>query len=99
MSTHAMRQCQSIEMDKRKTELKQLYQKLLRQREESKDKQLLKLAQKRFKQYRKAECRFMGLENKGGSLEPVVIAGCYIDLTKARIKRLRYHLRSRKENI
>lgn len=45
-------------------------------------------AQRLWIQFRDAECKAEAKINEGGSIQPMVIAGCLADLTEARTKRI-----------
>ena len=49
----------------------------------------LMIAQKAWLQYRDAHCDGMGYKARGGSLEPVLVGNCKIDLTENRMKELK----------
>lgn len=48
----------------------------------------LRAAQRNWLSYRDNECRFETAENEGGSIHPMVYAGCLTRLTKERIRAL-----------
>ena len=52
----------------------------------------LKTAQRAWIQYRDTECTFEVAENEGGSIYPLVYAGCLTRLTGARTKELQAYL-------
>jgi uncharacterized protein YecT (DUF1311 family) len=54
---------------------------------------LLLAAQKAWIAFRDAECTFANAENAGGSIYPMVYAGCLERLTKARTKELELYLK------
>jgi uncharacterized protein YecT (DUF1311 family) len=54
---------------------------------------LLTAAQKAWIAFRDAECTFANAENAGGSIYPMVYAGCLSRLTKARTKELESYLK------
>jgi uncharacterized protein YecT (DUF1311 family) len=43
-------------------------------------------AQRLWLQFRDAECKARGDRSKGGSIQPMIVAGCHADLTEARTK-------------
>lgn len=49
---------------------------------------LLKTSERAWIAFRDAECTYQNEANEGGSIYPMVYAGCQTDLTKARIKQL-----------
>lgn len=49
---------------------------------------LLKTSERAWVSFRDAECAYQNQSNEGGSIYPMVYAGCQTDLTKARIKQL-----------
>lgn len=49
----------------------------------------LTIAEKAWLQYRDAHCDGMGYQARGGTLEPLLVGNCKIELTKNRIKELK----------
>ena len=49
---------------------------------------LLKAAQREWIKFRDAECTYQSAQNEGGSIYPMVYAGCLTTLTQARTKQL-----------
>lgn len=52
------------------------------------EKALLK-AQRAWIDYRDGECEAQGFSARGGTMEPMLVAACKADLTKARVKQLK----------
>jgi uncharacterized protein YecT (DUF1311 family) len=52
----------------------------------------LRTAQRNWIQYRDNECTFETADNEGGSIHPMVYAGCLTRLTKERTRALETHL-------
>jgi uncharacterized protein YecT (DUF1311 family) len=50
---------------------------------------LLRKAQRAWIQFRDAECTYQSAENEGGSIYPMVYAGCLTRLTKLRTQQLK----------
>ncbi len=53
----------------------------------------LKIAQRTWLKFRGAECVFSGYQEDGGTLEPVIIDGCYLDMTKKRLSQLEKYIK------
>lgn len=68
------------------TELNDLYQQMGdRLRGDQKARQLLVDAQRKWLNFRDAECTFQTLRSAGGSIEPMRERSCQADLTRARL--------------
>jgi uncharacterized protein YecT (DUF1311 family) len=52
-------------------------------------KDLLRIAQRNWIKFRDAECTYESAQNEGGSIYPLVYAGCMTALTKERTKQLK----------
>lgn len=53
-------------------------------------------AQSRWVTYRAADCKFAGTLNAGGSLQPIDVGTCTVDLTSARLAELRVYQKQAK---
>ena len=52
------------------------------------EEEILQRAQRAWIQFRDAQCEFEGLEGRGGSIEPMIVAQCLARLTRERIQQL-----------
>lgn len=68
-------------------ELNRTYAAALR-RSDARGRVLLRGAQRAWIAYRDAECRFQASESEGGTLYPVELLSCELDLTKDRTRTL-----------
>lgn len=74
-------ECAGIAYDKADKRLNQVYRKLERTPE-------LVAAQRAWIAFRDAQCSYQASAYKGGSMQPMVYAGCLQSLTEERIKQL-----------
>ena len=49
---------------------------------------ILKQGQRAWVQFRDAQCEYEGLDERGGSMEPMIVNACLARLTRERIKQL-----------
>jgi uncharacterized protein YecT (DUF1311 family) len=52
------------------------------------EKSKLKLAEKSWIDFKNNECDFLGFTSRDGTLEPIIIISCHIDMTKQRLNTL-----------
>ena len=76
-----MNECAGIAYDKADRRLNQVYKRLERTSE-------LVAAQRAWITFRDAECKYKASAYEGGSMQPMVYAGCLQSLTEDRIKQL-----------
>lgn len=58
-------------------------------RDQRSEEVILRTAQRAWIAYRDAECEYEGLGERGGSMEPMIVAQCLARLTRARTTELR----------
>ena len=92
---NTMTACARIDFEKADAELNDIWPKLKTDAEDSdkgSDKHdyadALLASQRAWIVFRDAECAWQGFEAHGGSLEPMLVAGCEARLTRDRIKQL-----------
>lgn len=93
MSTVAMRSCIFHENEIIDKKLNVAYVKLFETLPKS-GQLKLKTAQRAWLKFRGAECIFSGYQEDGGTLEPVIIDSCYLDMTKKRLSQLEKYIKS-----
>jgi uncharacterized protein YecT (DUF1311 family) len=76
--------------------LNQVYQKLRSMLDEA-EKAQLKEAQTAWLKYRDANCEFVSGQFEGGTMRPMVHAGCLADVTKNRTAELRTQIKDRNQ--
>jgi len=74
--------------------LNQVYQQLVAKLDDE-EKALLKDAENAWLKYRDTNCEFVGDQYKGGTMRPMVEAGCLEDMTKKRTTELRTQIKER----
>lgn len=74
--------------------LNQVYPKLMATLDED-EKAELKAAQNAWLKYRDTNCDFVADQYKGGTMRPMIYAGCLEDLTKKRTAELRAQIKDR----
>lgn len=92
---NTMTACARVDFEKADQELNAIWPKLKTDAEDS-DKatdkheyaDALLASQRAWIAFRDAECEWQGFEAHGGSLEPMLVAGCLARLTRDRIKQL-----------
>jgi uncharacterized protein YecT (DUF1311 family) len=92
MNQSTMNMCAQRDFEAADGELNKVYGELMKALDYESYKTKLKLAQRAWIQFRDTECTFETAENEGGSIHPMVYAGCETLLTKARTKQLRDYL-------
>jgi uncharacterized protein YecT (DUF1311 family) len=81
-----LNQCYGAEFKRPDTELNRLYREIVdRLRGDADGLQSLAAAQKAWVRYRDAECAFATNRSVGGSVYPMILAGCLATLTQERI--------------
>lgn len=74
--------------------LNQVYQQLVAKLDEE-EKAQLKEAQTSWLKYRDTNCDFVADQYKGGTMRPMIYAGCLADVTKKRTSELREQIKER----
>ena len=74
--------------------LNQVYQKLVAKLDDE-EKAQLKEAQTAWLKYRDTNCDFVADQYKGGTMRPMIYAGCLADVTKNRTSELRDQIKDR----
>ncbi len=92
MNQNTMNMCAERDFEAADRELNKVYGEVMKALDDESYKAKLKLAQRAWIQFRDTECTFETAENEGGSIHPLVYAGCETRLTKARTKELRDYL-------
>lgn len=90
-STVDLRECLVKELRHYDEELNSIYrnlQKLLTQKEQIS----LKQAQHAWLMFRSAECDFAAFREQPGTIAPIIITSCYIEMTKKRVKDLKEYI-------
>lgn len=90
-STVDLRECLAKELQHYDEELNSIYrnlQKLLTQKEQI----LLKQAQRSWLKFRSAECDFAAFHEHPGTIAPIIISSCYIEMTKTRVMELNKYI-------
>jgi uncharacterized protein YecT (DUF1311 family) len=91
MDQNTMNMCADKDYQAADKRLNDVYAKLMSALDDA-NKAKLKVAEKAWIQYRDAECTFETAENEGGSIHPLVYAGCLTRLTDAHAKELQTYL-------
>jgi uncharacterized protein YecT (DUF1311 family) len=94
-TTVDMRACLVKELKNLNVQLNLTY-KELRKELPSEGQNELKKAQKAWVQFRETECDFSAFSEQPGSIVPLIINSCYIDMTKERIKQLNDYITQNK---
>lgn len=89
-----MNQCAANDYIAADTVLNQVYQKLVAKLDED-EKAQLKEAQNAWLKYRDTNCDFVADQFKGGTMRPMIYAGCLADVTKKRTSELRTQIEDR----
>jgi uncharacterized protein YecT (DUF1311 family) len=89
-----MSRCAERKHQQADTELNLVYQQLMKESDAT-EKTKLKAAQFAWIKFRDAHCAYVGAENEGGSIYPMVLAFCLADVTSSRVKQLQEILRER----
>lgn len=92
MDQSTMNMCADKDYQAADKKLNEIYGKLMTALDDAKYKAKLKAAEKAWIQYRDAECTFEVAENEGGSIYPLVYAGCATRLTDVHAKELQTYL-------
>jgi uncharacterized protein YecT (DUF1311 family) len=87
MDQNSMNMCADKDYRAADKKLNDVYGKLMAALDDA-TKAKLKTAQRAWIQHRDTECTFETAENEGGSIHPLVYAGCLTRLTDARTKKL-----------
>lgn len=88
MDQNTLNRCADIDYQKADKALNAAYGKLMAALGDQGLKSKLKAAQKSWIQFRDNECIYQTADNEGGSIHPMVYAGCLTRLTKERTKAL-----------
>jgi uncharacterized protein YecT (DUF1311 family) len=93
-SQQGLNQCADAAYKKADAELNTVYKEITRRlKGDAATAKLLTNAQKAWIEFRDSECEFANSENVGGSIYPMVYAGCLERLTKTRASQLRAYLK------
>ncbi len=87
-----MNRCASMDFEASDRRLNEAYSRLMASLDAG-SREKLKAAQRNWIQFRDNECTFETVDNEGGTLHPLVYAGCLKRLTDARIRELNTMLR------
>ena len=87
VSQNEMSRCAEDALGRADKVLNKVYQDTMRGLDDH-GRDLLKTSERAWVAFRDAECIYQSESNEGGSIYPMVYAGCQTDLTKARIKQL-----------
>jgi uncharacterized protein YecT (DUF1311 family) len=99
-SQNGLNQCADAGYKKADEALNSVYREVTRRlKDDPPTIKLLVTAQKAWIAFRDAECTFSSAANAGGSIYPMVYAGCLQHLTEARTKRLRACLKGGEEDL
>ncbi|HNE59869.1 MAG: DUF1311 domain-containing protein [Rubrivivax sp.] len=92
-SQAALNQCASAAYQRADADLNRLYQ-LMTARLSTDDAARKRLvdAQRKWLQFRDAECAFQTVRTVGGSVQPMNVSSCLTDLTRERVTDLQKHL-------
>ena len=93
MDQNTMNRCADEDFQVADKALNDMYKKVVAGQEGETAK--LKAAQRAWIAFRDAECTFQTAENEGGSIHPMVYAGCLTRLTKERTRQLNDYLECR----
>jgi len=85
------------DFEKADKELNQVYQKALKSIDDDVTRKKFVEAQKAWLKFRDAQGAFISDEMRGGSAEPLLLAGSYLTTTQARIVQLKKYLTSSTE--
>ena len=88
VSQNEMSACAEDEFDRTDKVLNKVYQDTLKGLDDH-GRDLLKKSERAWVVFRDAECTYQNESNEGGSIYPMVYAGCQTTLTKDRIKQLK----------
>jgi uncharacterized protein YecT (DUF1311 family) len=83
-----MNRCAGEELRRNDAQLNVAYSRLLKKLDPNRRAKLQK-AERAWVAFRDAQCDYEGSESEGGSIQPLEIAACKTELTKARIAQLR----------
>ncbi len=89
----ALNQCASEAYKRADTDLNRFYKQIMaRLGTDDAVRQRLVDAQRKWLQFRDAECAFQTIQTAGGSIHPMNVSGCLTDLTRERVMQLQSHL-------
>ena len=88
VSQNEMSQCAEDAFDRADKALNAVYQDQMKGLDDH-SRDLLKKSERAWIAFRDAECTYQNAANEGGSIYPMVYAGCESTLTKDRIKQLK----------
>lgn len=95
-TTVEMRDCAGKEYEAADAELNKVYRQLMSKLDDEGHKMALKEAQLAWIKYRDANCDFESYLNRGGTIYPIVNAGCRTGMTVNRTRELQEMLRDEK---
>lgn len=88
VTTADMRQCAALEQQRAEEQLNQQYRRIIARLGNAGSKQALIEAQRLWIKFRAADCKAAAARYQGGSLAPVIQAGCMSTHATARIQQL-----------
>lgn len=95
-TTASMRRCQEARLAEAEEELAGVLAELEQEVGEARA-ELLGASQRAWEEHRAAYCRFVSARFEGGSLQPVLLTGCFVETTRARVEELRRQLEVERE--
>ncbi len=87
-TTGMMRACMSSEQARLEGELNADYRDLMTTMPDGDEKESLRNAERAWVAHRETQCAFEGTQQEGGTLKPVLIAGCWLRETADRVDTL-----------
>ena len=84
--------CATADAAQADSALNLVYGKVMKRVTDPQAKKLLRDAERAWISYRTAECDFVGFSTTGGSIQPMIIAGCLADIARQRTKALEAYL-------
>ena len=86
--TAEMRDCMTAEQDRLERRLNDAYRVLMSNMPDGEEKETLRNSERAWIAHRETECAFEASEQEGGTLKPVLIAGCWLKQTADRVDEL-----------
>jgi uncharacterized protein YecT (DUF1311 family) len=87
-ATAAMHACMASEQARLEDALNAVYRDLMSAMPDGDEKKTLRDAERAWISHRETQCAFEGTQQEGGTLKPVLIAGCWLRETADRIETL-----------
>lgn len=95
-TTASMHRCQEARLAEAEEELAGVLAELEQEVGEARA-ELLRTSQRAWEEHRAAYCRFVAARFAGGSLQPVLLTGCFGETTRGRVEQLRRQLEVERE--